>query len=138
MKRNFPVLLFFLTFAASLIVLNPAGAQDKTDAKMQTITGVVDQTGGSFVLSTEDRLRPIAQLRAQGFSEDNFARFVGLKVRITGNLGGNGDARVLTVRSLNDIVRIGPTTRKQAQHEDAASTEHNPVDDGGCCRLGCG
>jgi hypothetical protein len=119
MNRHFPALVLLLTFAAAFFALLPVGAQplfagqqDKTDGEMRTIIGVVDQSGGSFVLSTQDRLRPIAKLRGGDFSDDNFARFVGSKVRITGKLVTSGDAKVLTVRSLEDIVRIAPTAKE--------------------------
>ena len=85
---------------------------EQKSAKTETLEGVIDQTGGVFVIAGADRIRPIAKLRAEGFTENNFARFLGLKVRIKGTMVTEQDEKFFIVRSLDDIKAIGPTKTK--------------------------
>jgi len=109
------VLLFAVCVSAAPPSQSPPKAQKGSEAKQSvtTLTGVLDQKNGQFVLSSEDTMQPAAVLRAKGFSEDNFARFVGLRVEVRGELTTEGDRRVLTVASLNDLKSLGPTGSKK-------------------------
>jgi hypothetical protein len=71
-----------------------------------TLAGIIDQRGETFVLSDEKQLRPQVTLRPKGFSSDNFARFVGFRARIKGELSRRGDTEVLTVSSLAEVQPI--------------------------------
>ena len=76
-----------------------------TRDKRTVLTGVVDQVGDRFVLAGEDDIRPRAILRAEGFSPDNFARFVGHHVRVRGRVLTEGSETVLVVKSVENIER---------------------------------
>lgn len=79
----------------------------ETRQSSTTLTGVLDQKGSDFVLSGEDAMQTAAVVRASGFSEDNFARFVGLRVQVRGELTTEGDRRILTVKRLDDLKSLG-------------------------------
>ena len=84
-------------------------AKDKQEHAVQhseTIVGLVDQTGNDFVIASEDGMRPIAKLEAVGFSNDNFARFVGARVRAKGELTRTDKGPVLRISSLDDVVKV--------------------------------
>jgi hypothetical protein len=70
---------------------------------------VIDQKGNDFVLSGDQGMQTAAVLRARGFTDDNFARFVGNRVQVRGELTTEGDRRILTVRSLDDLKSLGPS-----------------------------
>jgi hypothetical protein len=50
-----------------------------------TMTGCVDQRGETYVLTAEGAMDKSATLRGRAFSDDNFARYVGHKVKVTGD-----------------------------------------------------
>ena len=87
-----------------------AKGRDRAEAKqaLTTLTGVLDQNGDDFVLSGEDAMRTVAVLRAQGFTADNFARFVGNRVEVRGELISEGERRVMVVKSLDHLKKLGP------------------------------
>lgn len=83
--------------------------ENRTPAREATVlTGVVDQIGDKFVLAGEESIRPQAILRADGFSPDNFARFVGHRVQIRGRLVTEQGEQILVVRSVSDVKNIEP------------------------------
>jgi hypothetical protein len=77
-----------------LLLVAPLTAQtpkEKKGAKppATTMTGCVDEKSSEYVLFTDDMLKEIAKLESVGFERTNFARFVGHKVSITGQLIGS-------------------------------------------------
>ena len=72
----------------------------------QTLTGCVDEKSGDYVLTSDDALKHIAALESVGFDKTNFARFVGHKVSITGQLIASGDPPTLRVTSVDNIKNI--------------------------------
>jgi hypothetical protein len=78
----------------------------ETRQTQNTFVGVIDQTGNDFILTYEDSMEKKALLRSQGFSSDNFARFVGHRVEVRGDIEAEGERQVLTVKSLNNLKRI--------------------------------
>lgn len=109
------VLLFAACVSAAPPMQIPPKADKGSEAKQSatTLTGVLDQKGSEFVLSGENAMQPAAVLRSKGFSDDNFARFVGLRVQVRGALTTEGDRRVLTVTSLDDLKSLGPSGSKK-------------------------
>lgn len=110
-----PVLLAAATVTVSAV---PAAADQGSRSRQETrirteIVGVVDQKEGKFFVAGDEQMNPIANLRGVGFSEDNFARFLGMRVRITGEMVTEGNTKTLNVHSLNDIVRIWPEESKK-------------------------
>src|SRR6266568_1591235 len=69
----------------------------------QTLTGCVDEKGSDYFLSTDDSLKEIAVLESVGFEKANFARFVGHKVSITGQLVTSSDPPTLRVSNYANI-----------------------------------
>jgi hypothetical protein len=67
-----------------------------------------------ILLSGEDAMQTRALLRASGFSEDNFARFVGLRVEVRGELRTEGGRRILIVKRLEDLKKLEGPTRPPA------------------------
>lgn len=106
-------LAYVLIFAV-FVTLAPVAqisAQQGSEAKQSvtTLTGVIDQQGDDYVLSGDESMKTNAVLRAQGFSQDNFARFVGNRVEVRGEMRTEGDRRILTVTSLDHLKRLGPS-----------------------------
>jgi hypothetical protein len=83
-----------------------AGDTGTKETATKTLTGIVDQHEGKFVLADEEEIRPIAVLRGRGFKDTNFARFVGLRVQVSGEMVTEGGQQVLYVPSLSHIKQI--------------------------------
>src|SRR6478735_8437354 len=72
--------------------------QKARPAAMDTITGCVDEKAMQYVLRTDDMLKELAVLEPVGFEATNFARFVGHKVSVSGQLKTAGDQATPTLR----------------------------------------
>jgi hypothetical protein len=78
----------------------------KTPPKTQTasLTGCVDQQDGLYVLLNEQTRSTIANLEADGFPTEGFARHVGHKVTVRGTSNAAGTNRpVFKVRSVESV-----------------------------------
>lgn len=66
-----------------------AAPEDKKakPGKNVVLTGCLDERGEKYVLAEDTELKKITELRGKGFSDDNFARFVGHRVRVHGSPG---------------------------------------------------
>jgi hypothetical protein len=74
----------------------------KTDGG--SLTGCVDeQEGGRYVLIDERNLTPIANLEAEGFPNEGFAKHLGQKVTVRGTINSSGARPVFKVRSIETI-----------------------------------
>ncbi len=83
------------------------GGQKQTPAKPikanASLTGCVDQQESRFVLLDDKTLSPIADLAAEGFPEEGFAKHLGHKVTVRGT-SSPGEARPLfKVRSIETV-----------------------------------
>ena len=81
--------------------------QTKTKAKRSrtagsTITGCLDQRGETYVLRELGTAGTVSTLKGKGFSDDNFARYVGHKVTVHGTIQKEGDTPVLHVTKVDD------------------------------------
>ena len=103
------VVLLFALSASMIPAQSTAKSRKGAEAKQSvtTLTGVLDQKGEDYVISGEDAMQPAAVLRASGFSPDNFARFLGMKVQVRGEVSTDGDRRILTMKSLDDVKSLG-------------------------------
>jgi hypothetical protein len=74
-------------------------------AKTETgsMTGCVDEQEGRYVLVDDRSLSPIANLEAEGFPTEGFAKHVGNKVTVRGIVNSNGPRPVVKVRSIEKI-----------------------------------
>ena len=84
----------------------PAQKEKKSPAKMDTITGCVDEKSDVYVLRTDDMLKELATLEPVGFDRTNFARFVGHKVAVSGQLVTTTQPPTIRVSSLDHIKNI--------------------------------
>jgi hypothetical protein len=98
----------FIWAPLMLLLLAPLSApaqKEKKSAKppTQTMIGCVDEKSSDFVLFTDDMLKQIAILESVGFDKTNFARFVGHKVSITGQLIASTQPPTLRVTNYDNI-----------------------------------
>jgi hypothetical protein len=101
-----------LVFIACLSVFMtvPAAGNQKQDkakteqkAKTASLTGCVDEKEGRYVLLDERTLNPVADLEADGFETEGFAKHVGHKVTVRGTSKPGGEVPVFKVRSIQTI-----------------------------------
>jgi hypothetical protein len=94
------VLLLLLVFAP------PSRPADKKAPAKQVVTGCLDEKVDYYVIRTDDMLREIARLDPVGFDKQIFARFVGHKVSISGDVDSSSHPPVLRVPSPASIKDI--------------------------------
>jgi hypothetical protein len=69
-----------------------------------SMTGCVDeQEGGRYILVDERTLTPVANLEAEGFDNESFAKHLGQKVTVRGTINSTGARPVVKVRSIETI-----------------------------------
>ena len=78
-------------------------------AATQEISGCLDEKSDYYVIRSERMLRELAALEPVGFEKQLFARFVGHKVSITGELVTTTDPPTLRVKSYSNIKDISET-----------------------------
>jgi hypothetical protein len=106
-------LLAFVTILAAGIPHSVAGSQTdkgsarKTDQKTKSenasLSGCVDQQEGQYVLVDDHDLKVIANLEAEGFPIEGFAKHVGHKVTLRGTQNPGGDRPVFKVRHIETV-----------------------------------
>jgi hypothetical protein len=77
----------------------------QNDAKPSgtSLTGCVDEQDGRYILTDDRELTPIANLEADGFPQEGFAKHLGHKVTVRGT-SSSGDPRpTFKVRSITTI-----------------------------------
>ena len=94
--------LLIVLLVAPLTAQSP---KQKKGAKppAQTMTGCVDEKSSDYVLFTDDMMKEIALLESVGFDKTNFARFVGHKVSITGEVIDTTKPPTLRVSNYDNI-----------------------------------
>ena len=81
----------------------PAG---KRQPQGVSLTGCVDQKEGHYVLVDDRNLETLADLVADGFPTEGFAKHVGQKVTVRGTKNSEGTRPVFKVRSLETVSEI--------------------------------
>jgi hypothetical protein len=98
------------TFALPiLLVLAPlAHPAQKSEKKAvnTAITACLDEKADYYVLRTDDMLKELAMLEPVGFEKQIFARYVGHKVTISGELNNSSQPPTLRVTSPANIKDI--------------------------------
>lgn len=106
------VLVVFLVFSGAwtgntAVAAGPVGAQEKKQPTKSapksggtSLTGCVDEQDGRFVLVDDHTLSPIADLAAEGFPQDGFAKHLGHKVTVRGTSIPGGARPLFRVRSV--------------------------------------
>jgi hypothetical protein len=83
----------------------PKTGSAKTDqkAKASSLTGCVDQQEGRYILVDDHGLNKIADLEAEGFPTEGFAKHVGHKVTVRGISSTSGTVPTFKVRTVETI-----------------------------------
>ena len=100
--------------SVSPLIWLPMAAQEKQPSTQQkkaparaagsSLSGCVDQQDGRYVLINADSGSPIANLEADGFPTEGFAKHVGQKVTVRGTAVAGGAGRPLfRVRSVEKL-----------------------------------
>jgi hypothetical protein len=77
-------------------------SRQRTTEKAKTLSGCLDQRGESYVLMGTSATGVLATLQGKGFSNDNFARYVGHKVTLHGEIQKDGETTVMHVTRVED------------------------------------
>jgi hypothetical protein len=110
-----PIVILVLAISGSIAI--PAAragsgqeqkAQPKSESKEKeaALTGCVDEQGGQYVLVDDRNLLPIANLEAEGFPKESFAKHLGHKVTVRGTSNSNGARPTFKVRSIETVSNI--------------------------------
>jgi hypothetical protein len=77
----------------------------KKDAKETggSLTGCVDERDGSYVLTDDRELKPVANLQAEGFPQEGFAKHLGHKVTVRGTSTPGDPIPTFKVRSITTV-----------------------------------
>ena len=67
------------------------------------MTGCVDEQEGIYVLLSERTMSPIANLEADGFPKEAFAKHVGQKVTVRGTSNTQGTLPLIRVRTIETV-----------------------------------
>jgi hypothetical protein len=90
--------LALLVLLALAPLAQPA-QKGKKAADTQVITACLDEKADYYVLRTDDTLKEVAVLEPVGFEKQIFARYVGHKVSISGELNSSSQPPTLRVTS---------------------------------------
>jgi hypothetical protein len=100
------------SFAASNSGSEQANLQQKQDQKQKqskskdsgaSLTGCIDEQNGRYVMISDRTLDPIADLEAEGFETEGFAKHVGHKVTVRGTSNPGQTRPLFKVRSIEAI-----------------------------------
>jgi len=70
---------------------------------MNSLTGCVDEQEGQWVLVNDQTMAILANLAADGFPVEAFAKHVGHKVTVRGTASSNGSRPLFKVRTIETI-----------------------------------
>ena len=90
---------FALLIPLLLTPLAQPAQKEKKAANTQVITACLDEKADYYVLRTDDNLKELAVLEPVGFEKQIFARYVGHKVSISGELNSSTQPPTLRVTS---------------------------------------
>jgi hypothetical protein len=84
--------------------------QPKANAtKATSLTGCLDEQEGHYLLVDDRDLKPIANLEAEGFPTEGFAKHLGHKVTVRGISSSSGDRPTFKVRTIETVSEMcGP------------------------------
>jgi hypothetical protein len=78
-------------------------AEPKKKPEGASLTGCVDEQDGKYVLVDDHNLKVVANLDAEGFPAEGFAKHVGQKVTVRGISNPSGARPVFKVRSIETV-----------------------------------
>jgi hypothetical protein len=84
------------------------GQQEKAPPKKAppsgtSLTGCVDEQDGHYILTDDRELTPIANLEADGFPQEGFAKHMGHKVTVRGTSSPGDPRPTFKVRSITTV-----------------------------------
>ena len=104
------ILLALLTAAPPNVGSAPldSAQQEKAPSKKAppsgtSLTGCVDEHDGQYVLTDDKELTPIANLEADGFPQEGFAKHMGHKVTVRGTSIPGDPRPTFKVRSITTV-----------------------------------
>jgi hypothetical protein len=78
-------------------------AGKKKSVSGSSLTGCVDQQDGHYLLVDDRNLSPVADLQAEGFPTEGFAKHMGHKVTVRGISSSGSTRPVFKVRSIETV-----------------------------------
>ncbi len=103
---SFAVLLSAHSIAlAETTVMQEQGARPKSESKpgSASLTGCIDEQDGHYVLVDDRTLTPVANLEADGFPTESFAKHLGHKVTVRGISNSGSGRPVFKVRTVDKV-----------------------------------
>jgi len=106
---------------ANPVFAQAAGTKQKTGNQAKgtsqaTLSGCLDQQEGRYVLVEDHSLEPIADLEAEGFPKEGFAKHLGQTVTIRGTSNPGSTRPLFKVRSIETVKETcapAPSTEKK-------------------------
>ena len=94
--------------SANLSAAQAPNSQEKAPSKKKaasgaSLSGCLDQKEGRYILVDDRNLNPVADLEADGFPTEGFAKHVGHKVTVRGTSNSASPRPVFKVRSIETI-----------------------------------
>ncbi len=110
-SRPTAVIIFaMLAIAPQLAISSPfhLDQQEKSPKKSaketgSSLTGCVDERDGRYILTDDRELNPVANLQADGFPQEGFAKHLGHKVTIVGVSTPGDPLPTFKVRSITTV-----------------------------------
>ena len=90
---------FLSTLVMALAIVAAPQSPNPTSVKETSLTGCLDQREQTYVLSSGADMSTVTKLKGKSFSDDNFARYVGKKVTVSGAMEGD----TLQVRKIEQV-----------------------------------
>ena len=99
-------------FAAQASNSQKKASTGKKTSSGATLTGCVDEKDGHYILVDDQGLNPIADLEADGFPTEGFAKHMGHKVTVRGTSNSGSTHPLFKVRSVETVSETcAPTTQ---------------------------
>ena len=92
-----------ISFAGSSTPQQAQQSQNQTKTGQSSLTGCVDEQDGHYVLVDDRTLTPIANLEADGFPTEGFAKHMGHKVTVRGISSSGAGRPVFKVRKVDMV-----------------------------------
>jgi len=77
--------------------------QSKAKDSSASLTGCIDEQNGHYVMISDRTLDPIADLQAEGFDTEDFAKHLGHKVTVRGTSNPGESRPLFKVRSIEAV-----------------------------------
>jgi hypothetical protein len=99
------VLIFTILWVSLFASAAPQESRPKQQSaqKQTAMTGCIDEHESSYVLINDQTRERIANLEAEGFPTEGFAKHLGHKVTVRGAVASQGSQPVFKVRSIETV-----------------------------------